>query len=234
MEREIRKLRGHYIVCGFGRVGRNTAYELLLTGRRFVAIDLAQEHFDEHRERFPELLSLQGDASDDDLLLAADIGDAAGVFAVTGDDSRNLMITITARQLNPGVRVVARAHEVRNIAKMRKAGADDVISPDFTGGMRIASAMVRPHAMTFLEEMLRSERGLRVEEVGLPDDFPPTAIGSVCRRGSEFVLLAVREGNSWAFNPDEDYVLSPGQVLIAMASMRGREDIEACIADRLG
>ncbi|MBP6381862.1 MAG: NAD-binding protein [Pseudomonadales bacterium] len=234
MEREIRKLRGHYIVCGFGRVGRNTAYELRLTGRRFVAIDLAQERFDEHRERFPELLSLQGDASDDDMLLAADIADAAGVFAVTGDDSRNLMITLTAKQLNPGVRVVARAHEVRNIAKMRKAGADDVISPDFTGGMRIASAMVRPHAMNFLDEMLRSERGLRVEEVRLPEEFRPTALGSVCRRGTEFVLLAVRDGGSWAFNPEEDYLLSPGQVIIAMASTRGRADIEACIADHLG
>ena len=85
------------------------------------------------------------------------------------------MITITARQLNPGVRVVARAHEVRNIAKMRKAakmrnvaqtrqaGADDVISPDFTGGMRIASAMIRPNVVNFQDEMLRSEGGLRVE-----------------------------------------------------------------------
>lgn len=87
----------------------------------------------------------------------------AGVVTVTGDDSRNLMITITARQLNPGVRVVARAHEVRNIAKMRKAGTDDAISPDFTGGMRIASAMIRSNVVNFQDEMLRSEGGLRVE-----------------------------------------------------------------------
>ena len=234
MEKEIAKLRGHYIVCGFGRVGRNTAYELQLTGRRFVAIDLAEERFAEHGERFPGLLWLHGDASDDELLLAADIGDAAGVFAVTGDDSRNLMITLTARQLNPAVRVVARAHEVRNIAKMRKGGADDVISPDFTGGMRIASAMLRPHAVTFLDEMLRSDRVLRVEEVRIPDAFRPTALGLVCRRASEYVLLAVRDGSAWAFNPEEDYVLMPGQVIIAMASTRGREDIEACISDHVG
>lgn len=233
MEREIRKLKGHYIVCGFGRVGRNTAYELLLTGRRFVAVDLAAERFEEHAERFPGLLWLQGDASDDTVLLAADIADAAGVFAVTGDDSRNLMITLTAKQLNPAVRVVARAHEVRNIAKMRKAGADDVISPDFTGGMRIASAMVRPHAVNFLEEMLRSERGLRVEEIRVPEDFQPTAISAVCRRGTEFVLLAVRDGGAWVFNPEEDYVIAPGHVIIAMASTQGRADIEACIAEHI-
>lgn len=233
MEKEIAKLRGHYIVCGFGRVGRNTAYELQLTGRPFVAIDLAQERFDEHRDRFPDLLGLHGDASDDDVLLAADIADAAGVFAVTGDDSRNLMITLTAKQLNPAVRIVARAHEVRNIAKMRKAGADDVISPDFTGGMRIAAAMIRPTVVTFLDELHRSDRTLRVEEIPVPENFPPERLGMLCLRGTEYVLLAVRDAESWTFNPGEEYLLSAGQIIIAMASARGREEIEASLAQRL-
>jgi len=234
MEREIRKLRGHYIVCGFGRVGRNTAYELQVTGRRFVAIDLDQTRFEEHADRFPGLLTLQGDGSDDSLLLAADIADAAGVFAVTGDDSRNLMITITAKQLNPAVRVVARAHEVRNLAKLRQAGADDVISPDFTGGMRIASAMIRPHVVSFLDELLRSDRGLRVEEVRLPDTFAPMRLDAMRLQGAEYVLLAVRSGIDWTFNPEPDFELAPGKVLIAMASPRGRAEIEARVAEFLG
>ncbi|MCG3169532.1 MAG: hypothetical protein CALGDGBN_01052 [Pseudomonadales bacterium] len=139
MERRIRKLRDHYIVCGFGRVGRNVATELRLTHRQFVVIDTQEAQLTSQAEHFPELLWLAGDASDDDQLLAADIDDALGVFAVTGDDSRNLMIALTAKQLNPKVRVVARCHEVRNIPKLRKAGADAIVSPDFTGGMRIAS-----------------------------------------------------------------------------------------------
>jgi len=234
MEREIRRLKHHYIVCGFGRVGRNTAYELQVTGRRFVAIDLDQSRFDDYVDRFPGLLSLQGDASDDSVLLGADIADAAGVFAVTGDDSRNLMITITAKQLNPTVRVVARAHEVRNLAKLRQAGADDVISPDFTGGMRIASAMIRPHVVSFLDELLRSDRGLRVEEVRIPENFAPMRLEEMRLQGAEYVLLAVRAGSDWTFNPEPDFELVPGKVLIAMASPGGRAEIEARVAELLG
>jgi voltage-gated potassium channel len=234
MEKQIRKLSQHYIVCGFGRVGRNTATELLVTDRKFVAIDIEQSRFDLHGDDFPGLLCLQGDASDDALLLAADIEDAAGVFAVTGDDSRNLMITITAKQLNPQLRVVARAHEIRNIAKMRKAGADDVISPDFTGGMRIASAMVRPHVVNFLDEMLRSEHKLRIEQIEIPETFPLTRLSQLRLRGADYVVLAVRDGPDWAFNPGQDYLLSPGQVIIAMASATGRAGIEAHVREFAG
>jgi len=227
MEKQIRKLRNHYILCGFGRVGRNTAQELLLTARDFVAIDTDVARYEEFRERFPGLLFLQGDASDDEILLAADLPDAAGVFAITGDDSRNLMITLTAKQLNPKVRVVARAHEVRNIAKIRKAGADDVISPDFTGGMRIASAMVRPHVVNFLDEMLRSDQRLRIEEIALSPGFRPTRLASLRLRHPDYLLIAVRSGGDWVFNPDDDFPLEPGQVIVAMASAGGRETIEA-------
>ena len=231
METRIRKLRGHYIVCGFGRVGRNTAYELQVTGRQFVAIDANPARFDEHRDSFKDLLFLHGDASDDALLEAADIDDAAGVFAVTGDDSRNLMITITARQLNPKVRVVARAHEVRNIAKMRKAGADDVISPDFTGGMRIASAMIRPSVVNFLDEMLRSEGGLRVEEFVAPPAFVPRPLSDLRLRGPGYLLLAVRVREEWIFNPPGDFRVEPGHIMVVMAGADGRAQLESRIAE---
>ena len=230
MEKRIRKLKGHYVVCGFGRVGRNTAYELQVTGRAFVAIDANPVRFEEHRDSFSDLLFLHGDASDDALLEAADIEDAAGVFAVTGDDSRNLMITITAKQLNPGVRVVARAHEVRNIAKMRKAGADDVISPDFTGGMRIASAMIRPNVVNFLDEMLRSDGGLRVEEFRVPQGFMPRTVSELRLHGPGYLLLALRVQDQWMFNPDADFRVEAGHVIVVMAGAEGRVELEARIA----
>jgi voltage-gated potassium channel len=230
MENRIRKLSGHYIVCGFGRVGRNTAYELQVTGRKFVAIDANPARFDENRDTFEDLLFLHGDASDDALLEAADVMDAAGVFAVTGDDSRNLMITITARQMKPRVRVIARAHEVRNIAKMRKAGADDVISPDFTGGMRIASAMIRPNVVNFLDEMLRSEGGLRVEEFVVPPGFAPRTVDELRLRGAGYLLLAVRFREEWIFNPGSDFRIEPGHVVVVMAGSQGRTELESRLA----
>jgi voltage-gated potassium channel len=230
MEKQIKKLRGHYIICGFGRVGRNVGQELYETARPFVAIDPDESNYEAVREHMPGLLFLHGDASDDDQLLAADIGDARGLFAVTGDDSRNLMICITAKQLNPRLRVVARCHELRNTDKLRKAGADIVISPDFTGGRRIASAMIRPHVVSFLDEMLRTEHRVRLEEVEVPEQFKPRPLGAMHLRSPEYVLVAVRTAKDWLFNPDDGFELKPGCVIVAMATPVGRRQLEAAVA----
>lgn len=229
MEKAIEKLKGHYILCGFGRVGRNVAHELRHTHRAFVAIDPDEHQLLSQLEHFPELLYLTGDASDDDLLLAADLKDAAGLFAVTGDDSRNLMIVITARQLNPDVRIVARCHEIRNAAKMRKAGADVVISPDFTGGMRIASSMIRPHVVSFLDEMLRSEQKIRLEELPLNEQHRLCSVGELRARCQDCVIVALKSGEQFIFNPGDELMLSPGQVLIVMLPPQGRAALHAAL-----
>jgi voltage-gated potassium channel len=233
MEKRIKKLSQHFIVCGFGRVGQNVAFELQNTGRKFVAIDPLHSNFEGMPDKFPHLLYLHGDASDDDLLVGADVMDARGLFAVTGDDSRNLMIIITAKQINPKLRIVARAHETRNIEKMRKAGADEIICPDFTGGMRMASAMVRPHVVSFLDEMLKTEKHLRVEEITAPSNFPTTAMANLRLRSSNYILIAVHAKTGWTFNPDDHYLLSAGDVIIAMTSPEGRTEIESHLQEMM-
>lgn len=227
MERVIHKLRGHYIVCGFGRVGRNVSQELEATNRHFVGIDENLELLEAQKGKSPGLLLLHGDASDDDMLIGAGIEHAKGVFAVTGDDSRNLMIALTAKQLNPKLRVVARCHDLRNEVKLKKAGADAIVSPDFTGGMRIASAMVRPHVIGFLDAMRKHEHGLRLEEVPIPESFVPRLLATLQLRSGSYVLLAVRTGSDWVFNPPKDFMLRPGYTLITMATPQGRHDLEA-------
>lgn len=231
MEKQIKTLRGHYILCGFGRVGRNVGRELEATNRHFVAIDENFEMLEAQKEKFPSLLYLHGDGSDDDMLLRADIQKAHGVFAVTGDDSRNLMILITAKQLNPEIRVVVRCNEPRNTEKMRKAGADAIFAPDLTGGMRLASLMVRPHVVSFLDEMMKTEKRLRVEEVPVPSHFVQQPLRQLKRRSDQYVILAVRDGSSWEFNPPDEYLLVPGNILVAMTSPHGRLELEAGLAE---
>ncbi|MBL8378316.1 MAG: potassium channel protein [Burkholderiales bacterium] len=227
MERLITRLSGHYIVCGIGRVGGNVAAELATTGREFVIIENDQAAIDRWIEGHEETPWLHGDSTDDTLLRAAGIENAAGVFAVTGDDSHNLMVALSAKLLNPRVRVVARVHDIRNAEKTRRAGADEIVSPDFTGGMRIASAMIRPHVVSFMDQMLRRDDGLRVEEVQVPLDFAARRLEALALISRNFVLVALHDGGQWVFNPAPEHEVRPGCALIVMATPDGRRELEA-------
>jgi voltage-gated potassium channel len=227
MQRRIDKLSGHYVVAGIGRVGDNVTHELEVTGRPYVVIDVDRVKIDAHLQRCPDALFLHGDAGEDEVLLEAGVARAAGVFAITGDDSKNLVIVLSAKQLNPAARVVARCHEVNFVEKIRRVGADDIVSPDFTGGMRIVSSMIRPHVVTFLDEMLRADKSLRVEEVVVPAGFEEAQLASLKLHSAEYVLLAVRGKDGWSFNPLPSYPVSPGDALIVMTTPHGRRALEA-------
>ncbi len=230
MQNRIDRLSGHYIVGGIGRVGDNVTHELAVTGRPYVVIDVDRAKIDAHLVRHPDALYLEGDASEDELLVRAGISRAAGVFAITGDDSKNLVIVLSAKQLNPRARVIARCHEVAYVDKIRMVGADDIVSPDFTGGMRIASSMIRPHVVTFLDEMLRADKSLRVEEVVVPAGFGPAALSGLQLHSNDYVLLAIRNGDGWQFNPSPDFRLRAGDALIVMSTPKGRTALEARFA----
>jgi len=232
MEKMIRDMKGHYVLCGFGRVGFNVAQELSSTHRQHIAIDENHDVLMANIEKCPSLVYLHGDAADEDVLTKANIDNARGLFAITGDDSRNLMITVTARQMNAKVRIVARCNDMRNVEKLRRAGADAIVSPNFTGGMRIASAMIRPNVVSFLDEMLRSEQRLRVEEVAVPEGFPPTPVADLGLSAEDYLLVAVRTRNDWKFNPPPGFVVEAGFAVIAMASPHGRLELERKLADR--
>ena len=230
MQEEIDRMTGHYIVCGVGRVGSNVAHELVTTERKFVAIDESAEAVALFHERYPAIPTLHDDSSDDAVLVRAGIKHAAGVFAITGDDGRNLLITLAAKHLNPNARLVARCHEVRNIEKLKRVGADAIVSPDFTGGMRIASSMLRPAVVGFLDEMLRSDDKLRVEEIMVPEGFRARPLSEATPQSRDFVLLAVRVGTAWEFNPAADFVIRPGNAVVVMAHPEGRRMLERALA----
>jgi voltage-gated potassium channel len=226
MQRQISDMRGHYIVCGTGRVGTNVALELVKTKRPFVVIERDQEALDTWLERDPNCLYVHDDAASDEALRNAGLLHAAGVFAVTGDDSHNLMIALSVKLLNPRARVVARLHDIRNADKARRAGADEIVSPDFTGGMRIASAMVRPHVVNFMDQMLRSDDSLRVEEIVVPAGFAPKPLRDAIPKSRDYVLMATHEHGRWIFNPPDDHLLQPGACIVLMTNPGTREKLE--------
>lgn len=232
MRQKIAKLEGHYIVCGAGRVGSNVAHELDLTGRPCVLVDPSLDAIQKYMETHPAQLYLLGDATDDEMLLAAGLMRAHGVFAVAHDDNDNLVISLSVKQLKPGLRVVARCHDLKNAEKLRRAGADEIVSPDFTGGLRLVSAMVRPQVVNFLDDMLKSEDGLRMEEVILPDNLDSKHLSALHHGGQDFVVLAIRQQQGkWTFNPHGRHILHGGDVMMVMTTPEGRSLLELLIQD---
>lgn len=226
MQKVIGRLSGHYIVCGVGRVGSNVANELIQTGRECVIIDGDLQHIESFLEKHPSQYYLHADATDNDVLLTAGVKQARGVFAVATDDSQNLVISLSAKQLNPNLRVVARCHDLKNAEKTRRAGADEIVSPDFTGGLRIASAMVRPQVVSFLDEMLKTDNNLRLEEIIVPPVFSGKPMDVLNLGSSHYVVLAINQSGQWLFKPETKHILQGGDVLMVMTTPHGRSRLE--------
>ena len=234
MERIAKKARGHYIVCGMGWAGLHIINELQDTKRAHVIVDISKSKVDKTLETMPKEIFIEGDATDNDTLIKAGIEKASGLFAVTGDDTQNVVICLTAKQLNRSLRVVAQCNEMKNIDKMNRAGADAVVSPGYISGMRMASEMIRPTAVNFLDKMLRGrDENLRVEEVGISSYLVGKALSSIdLKKYPHTLLLAVKEGDKWVYNPPRDgYVIEPGNKLIIMTTPEEREDLEKNVED---
>jgi voltage-gated potassium channel len=228
MEKAIERFRDHYIVCGSGGTAAYIVRELIHTGRPHLVVDDDRERLARLAAEFPDLVYLENDPTDDAVLEKSGIARARGVFAVTGDDNRNLVVSLTARQLNHGVRVVAGCAEVRNTEKIRKAGADAVVSPTYIGGLRMASEMIRPTVVSFLDTMMsRREENLRVEEIPVPASFSGRPLSSLdLGRFRRLLLLALRRADSWEYNPPRDLTMREGDTLIFMSTPEEKVSLE--------
>jgi voltage-gated potassium channel len=228
MEKDIGKLKKHYIICSAEDVGFYVTHELQTTQRPFVVVDTDKTKTERALKSFPELLFVEGDATDSDTLVKAGIREAAGLFAVTGDDNQNLVISLTAKQTNPGIRVVARCNDVKNLDKIKKAGADAVVSPSYIGGLRVASEMIRPTAVSFIDVMLRdTDKNLRIEEVSVPPSFEGRPLRALnFQLFPSILLLAIKTNGDWVYNPPRDYILKQGNILVVMITTEDRLHLE--------
>lgn len=219
MERDIASLRDHYIICGAGRVGHSVAHELSRKPCPFVIVESDEKSA---ADLDPKWLALVGDAASEKTLRDAGIERAAGLVAATTTDATNIYIVLTARGLNSGLKIIARATEERAEKHLRTAGADIVISPYAAAGHRIAQSFLRPHLLDFLD--ITSDRSganqMLIEEIRISPESPlaGTTVGSSgIHHKFGIMILAIRhaDGNT-RFNPEAPEPIQGNDHLIAM------------------
>ena len=227
MLRAIENMTDHYVVCGTGATGHAVLKELIHTERPVVAIEANEERATRLLAEFPMLPVLKDDFTDDEVLMKAGVARAAGVVVCTTIAKDALVTVITARQINPRIRIIARALDERSMERLRHAGADGVVSPALIGGMRMASELVRPAVVSFLDMMLKDrDRNLRVEEVIVPSHSPfvGRALGDLNAhaRTNCMVMALKRPGSAeYLYNPPDVTTLAGDSVLIVMGDPPG-------------
>jgi len=242
MLKRISELKNHYIVCGVGDTGLHAIGELTRTHSPYVVVDNNEEHIkrmvNSADGQYREMLYMVGDATDADLLDQLGIDRAKGLITTLASDKENLIITVLARQKNPDIRIVARCIDLKFSERLMKAGADSTVSPNQIGGMRIASEVLRPHVVSFLDLMLKDKhRTLRIEEIEVPESsaWLGKRLSEVNFRGTYNLLpLALKDafhdGQQHGFwvNPPENISVHSGLVVIVLGDSkdvhRARQD----------
>lgn len=232
MKKSIAELSGHTIICGGGNTGQYMVQEMLATDRPFVLIEQGAQRVAELAAMvgtdFPAVL---GDATEDETLKEAGIVRASGLVACVSNDKDNLIVTVSARILNPGLRIICRCIEQKVENKILKAGADAVVSPSRIGGLRMISEMVRPTAVSFLDLMLRDKQSrLRVEstEVRPGASLAGESVGALRARGiADLLVVAVSHADGqWLYNPPAETGIEPGMSVVYIANPEARLTLE--------
>ncbi len=235
MEREIGRLSGHTIICGAGRVGRSVAQELAAKPAAFVIVENSEEPLSSADAAW---LVLRGDATREATLREAQIERAAGLVAAATTDATNIYIVLTARSLNPKLKIIARASEESAEKHLHTAGADIVISPYAFAGHRIAQSFLRPNVLDFLD--IATTRAGKVEmiieelSVARESRFAHSTVGtSGIHRNHGVIVLAIKhaDGNT-RFNPEAQDRIDAGDTLIVMGQPASMSALEAIAAGR--
>lgn len=218
MERDIGRLDDHYIICGMGRVGRSVARELARKPASFVIIENSETKL--QRYNGEKWLVITGDATQEQILRQAQIERARGLIAATTTDATNLYIVLTARGLNPHLKIIARASEDASEKHLLTAGADAVVSPYSFAGQRIAQSLLRPHVVSFLDAAtthlgIDLEIG-EIQVTGKSIFAGKTIESSRIRQDRGVIILAIKRQQGMRFNPAPDERIEPEDFLIAM------------------
>jgi voltage-gated potassium channel len=233
MDKRIKELKGHYIVCGFGRVGHQVAQAFDASSIPYAVVDSKPETIDELEPR--NVPTLIGDVTADDILTKAGITNAKGLVACSDSDVANVYVTLSARALNPGIYIVARAGLKGTEKKLLIAGANRVISPYFISGIRMAALATRPVTSDFLDLVTHGGQvDFRLFEVLVPEGSPLGGknLGEAnIRAKAGAVVLAIRKADgSFDLQPSSSSMIQQGDVLVVLGTQTQFEALEAMIA----
>jgi voltage-gated potassium channel len=229
VQRRIEQLSAHYIVCGFGRMGRIVCNELAAKPVPFVVVERQPEAIRELQQR--QYLYVDGDATEDDALVAAGIARATGLVTALSKDSDNVYVVLTARQLKPDLLIVARAEDERSEPKLMQAGATRVVSPYLIGGSRMAGALLRPAVLDVLD-LATHYRSMELKIEEFPVSARGAAAGEIVRAadlGADLGLIVIavkRADGEMLFNPDPEVRLDGGDRLVVMGQTASLNELE--------
>jgi voltage-gated potassium channel len=232
MDKKISEIKDHYIICGFGRVGHQVAQVFEASGILYVVIDSKRETLEELERK--DVPSIIGDATSDDILIEAGIRSAKGLIACSDSDVANVYVTLSARVLNPGLNIVARAGFKDTEQKLRMAGANRVISPYFISGVRMAALATQPVASDFLDLVTHGGQvDFKIFEISVPDGSPliQRSISEAdIRNKCGALILAVRKNDgTFDLQPKDQSTLEKDDVLVVIGTQGQFEALEKII-----
>ncbi|MCB0717134.1 MAG: NAD-binding protein [Bacteroidetes bacterium] len=221
MNLRIARLTNHYIICGFGRIGSRIAEDLARANRHFVVVDSNPEKLE--RANSLGYLSFLGDAQMDETLETAGIRSARGLILTLPEDSSNVFVTLSARELNPGLFIMVRTDTKANLDKLKRAGANKVIAAYDIGADRMANVILRPNVNRFLEEIIRSDDlDLRMDEIRVEEGSKlagqSLAQSKFRQEFGAIVLAILRPDGEMHFNPSADALVNARDILIVVGS----------------
>lgn len=219
VNREIERLEDHVIICGFGRIGKLLTADLTRERQKLVVIEREPEMIAEARQR--AYLCLQGDATEEEVLKAAGIERARALVTALPNDAANVFITLTARNLNSAVLVIARAEQESTGKKLRQAGANKIVMPAAIGAHRMARLITRPSTADMMELVTETNLpGFELDEILLPENAKLVGVSvraTEARRKHGLLVVAVKQaGGEMLFNPDAEYKFRVQDTVILM------------------
>jgi voltage-gated potassium channel len=227
----IRKLKNHYIICGFGRIGEIIARQLKERGIPLVVVESDLEKMALLEEAGYDFVA--GDATREEVLTEAGIERARGLVSVVHSDASNVYIVLTARSLNPRLYIVARAEDREAEPKLKRAGADKVESPYEMGGRKMAHTIMRPTVTTFLELTMQEGVDLSMEETVVEAASPLIGVAlkdSGLRRDLDLIVVAIKRADGeMLFNPTPETLIQAGDTLVLLGMRQNLEALEKLV-----